>query len=61
VEEMKMEKFLWNLGGYAIVALSFLSILLLAARQNFWNALFCGICFFVGWVYMRKRPTWIEV
>lgn len=56
-----MEKFLWNLGGYAIIALSFLSILLLAARQNFWNALFCGICFLAGWVYMRKRPTWIEV
>ena len=56
-----MEKFLWNLGGYAVAALSFLSILLLAARQDFGNALFCGVCFLARWIYMRHRPTWIEV
>jgi 1,4-dihydroxy-2-naphthoate octaprenyltransferase len=56
-----MEKFLWNLGGYATAALSVFSLLLLMVRQDLWNALFCIVCFLAGWVYMRKRPTWLEV
>ena len=56
-----MEKFLWNLGGYAIAMVSVFALLLLAVRQDFWNALFCVACLIASLVYMRKRPTWIEV
>lgn len=56
-----MEKFLWNLGGCAIVALSVFFLLLLSVRQDLCNILACVACLFAGWVYMRKRPTWLEV
>lgn len=56
-----MEKFLWNLGGYAIAALSVFSLLLLAVQQDLWSALFFAVCFISGWIYMRRRPTWLEV
>lgn len=56
-----MEKFLWNLGGYAIAALSVFSLLLLAVQQDLRSALFFAVCFISGWIYMRRRPTWLEV
>ena len=56
-----MEKFLWNLGGYAIAALSVFSLLLLAVRQDLWTTLACVACLIAGWVYIRKRPIWMEV
>lgn len=55
-----MEKFLWNLGGYAIATLSVFSLLLLMVRQDSWNTLFFVGCFVAGWIYMRCRPTWLE-
>lgn len=55
------EKFWWNLGGHAIAMVSVFALLLLALRQDLWNTLFCIFCLFAGWVYMRKRPTWLEV
>lgn len=56
-----MEKFLWNLGGYAIAMVSVFALLLLTVRQDLWNTLFCVACLFAVWFYMRKRPTWLEV
>jgi 1,4-dihydroxy-2-naphthoate octaprenyltransferase len=56
-----MEKFLWNLGGCAIAALSVFAVLLLLARQDFWNTLFCVVCMVASWLYIRHRPTWLEV
>lgn len=56
-----MEKFLWNLVGFVLIAAMFFGfIFLVITRSYVWLAVLC-LTVVLWWLYEKKCPTWVEV
>jgi hypothetical protein len=56
-----MEKFLWDVGGVVLFALSALCMAIcLVSSNRIWCAALIALAF-ADWLYKEKRPVWIEV
>ena len=56
-----MEKFLWNLGGFILFIANIWAMMLCFATNDKIFALAMIALAGVDFLYMKKRPTWLEV
>ena len=56
-----MEKFLWNLGGFILFLANIWAIMLCFATGSKIFAVAMIALAGLDFLYMKKRPTWLEV
>lgn len=59
--ENKMEKFLWNVAGFALVVINLFSMAYCFIEQTAFSGMMLLTMAVLDMVYAEKRPTWVKV